>query len=123
LKRRQSLKVTGIRTDASPQEPINVAIRSNQETLSMNSLHFPGSNGMLSLLTEIDPQTETINRTMHLEASVDGRSVLLVALDLRKLGSQREWRVEITPEELIALIRAHGTEVSGYLVDFEIQVP
>jgi hypothetical protein len=89
----------------------------------MNSLHFPGSNGMLSLLTEIDPQTETINRTMHLEASVDGRSVLLVALDLRKLGSQREWRVEITPEELIALIRAHGTEVSGYLVDFEIQVP
>jgi hypothetical protein len=48
--------------------------------------------------------------------------VLLVDLDARKLGSQREWRVEITPEELIALIRAQGTEVSGYLVDFEIQV-
>jgi len=48
--------------------------------------------------------------------------VLLVALDIRKPGSQREWRVEITPEELIALIHAHGTEVSGYLVDFEIQV-
>ena len=88
----------------------------------MNSLHFSGSHGTLSLLTEIDPQTETINRTMRLEASVDGRSVLLVALDIRKLGSQQEWRVEITPEELIALSRAHGTEVSGYLVDFEIQV-
>jgi hypothetical protein len=64
----------------------------------------------------------SLNRTMRLEASTDGRSVLLVALDARKPGSQREWRVEITPEELIALIRAHGTEVSGYLVDFEIQV-
>ena len=73
-------------------------------------------------MTEIDPQTETINRTMRLEASADGRSVLLVALDIRKPGSQREWRVEITPDKLIALIRAHGTEVSGYLVDFEIQV-
>jgi hypothetical protein len=88
----------------------------------MNSPHFSGAHGTLSLLTEIDPQTETIDRTIRLEASADGRSVLLVDLDARKLGSQREWRVEITPEELIALIRAQGTEVSGYLVDFEIQV-
>ncbi|MGF6648107.1 hypothetical protein [Paraburkholderia sp. GAS82] len=88
----------------------------------MNSPHFSGAHGTLSLLTEIDPQTETINRTMRLEASADGRSVLLVALDIRKPGSQREWRVEIMPEELIALVHAHGTEVSGYLVDFEIQV-
>ena len=88
----------------------------------MNSPHFSGAHGTLSLLTEIDPQTETIDRTIRLEASADGRSVLLVDLDARKPGSQREWRVEITPEELIALIRAHGTEVSGYLVDFEIQV-
>ncbi len=88
----------------------------------MNSQHFSGAHGTLSLMTEIDPRTETINRTMRLEASADGRSVLLVALDAHKLGSQREWRVEITPEELIALIRAHGTEVSGYLVDFEIQM-
>ena len=88
----------------------------------MNPPHLSGAHGTLSLLTEIDLQTETINRTIRLEASTDGRSVLLVALDARKLGSQREWRVEITPEELIALIRAHGTEVSGYLVDFEIQV-
>ena len=88
----------------------------------MNSPHLSGTHGTLSLMTEMDPQTETINRTMRLEASVDGRSVLLVALDIRKRGSQQEWRVEITPEELIALIRAHGTEVSGYLVDFEIQV-
>jgi hypothetical protein len=88
----------------------------------MNSPHFSGAHGTLSLLTEIDPQTERVNRTMRLEASVDGRSVLLVALDIRKPGSQREWRVEIAPDELIALIRAHGTEVSGYLVDFEIQM-
>ena len=88
----------------------------------MDSPHFSGAHGTLSLLTEIDPQTETINRTMCLEASADGRSVLLVALDTNKLGTQREWRLEITPEDLIALIRAHGTEVSGYLVDFEVQV-
>ena len=88
----------------------------------MDSPHFSGAHGTLSLLTEMDPQTETIDRTIRLEASADGRSVILVDLDARKLGSQREWRVEITPEELIALIRAHGTEVSGYLVDFEIQV-
>jgi hypothetical protein len=87
----------------------------------MNSPHFSGAHGTLSLLTETDPHTETINRAMRLEASADGRSVLLVALDMRKLGSQREWRLEITPDELISLIRAHGTEVSGYLVDFEIQ--
>ena len=88
----------------------------------MNAPNFYGAHGTLSLLMETDPQTEQINRTMRLEGSSDGRSVLLVALDTRKLGSQQEWRVEITPEELIALIRAHGTEVSGYLVDFEIQV-
>jgi hypothetical protein len=88
----------------------------------MNSPLFSGAHGTLSLLTEIDPQTETIKRTIRLEASADGRSVLLVALDTSRLGSQREWRVEITPEELIALMSAHGTEVSGYLVDFEIQV-
>jgi hypothetical protein len=88
----------------------------------MHSSHFSAAHGTLSLLTEIDPQTETTDRTMRLEASADGRTVLLVALDTRKPGSQREWRVEITPEELIGLIRAHGTEVSGYLVDFEIQV-
>ena len=88
----------------------------------MDSPHFSGAHGTLSLLMEIDPQTEAIDRTIRLEASADGRSVILVDLDARKLGSQREWRVEITPEELIALIRAHGTEVSGYLVDFEIQV-
>jgi hypothetical protein len=74
----------------------------------MDSPHFSGAHGTLSLLTEIDPQTKTTNRMMRLEASADGRSVLLVALDMRKLGSQREWRVEITPEELIALIRTHG---------------
>ena len=88
----------------------------------MNSPHLSGTHGTLSLMTEMDPQTETIKRTIRLEASADGRSVLLVALDTSRLGSQREWRVEITPEELIALMSAHGTEVSGYLVDFEIQV-
>jgi hypothetical protein len=88
----------------------------------MNSPNFSGTHGTLSLQTETDPQTKTINRTIHLEASADGRTVLLVAVDMCKLGSQREWRIEITPEELIALIRAHGTEVSGYLVDFEIQM-
>ena len=88
----------------------------------MNSTQSSGAHGTLSLLTETDPQTEAINRTIRLEASADGLGVLLIALDTNKLGSQREWRIEITPEELIALIRAHGTEVSGYLVDFEIQM-
>jgi polyisoprenoid-binding protein YceI len=58
----------------------------------MDSPHFSGAHGTLSLLTEIDLQTETINRTIRLEASTDGRSVLLVAVDARKLGTQREWR-------------------------------
>ena len=88
----------------------------------MNSPHLSGTHGTLSLMTEMDPQTETINRTMRLEASADGQTVLLVSVDTRKPGTQREWRLEITPEELIGLICAHGTEVSGYLVDFEIQV-
>ena len=52
-------------------------------------------------------------RSLRLEVSDDGKSVILVDLDERKVGIQRECRFEITTGELIALIRAHGAELPG----------
>ena len=68
-----------------------------------------GAQGALYLLTEIDPVSEMIRRAVRLEATPDGRSVLLIDTDSRKPGIHRETRYEITPAELIAAIRAQGT--------------
>ena len=54
-----------------------------------------------------DPPTE--RRTVRLEASADGKSLLLVNVDGRKPGIHREVRYEITPAELIAAIRSATT--------------
>lgn len=54
-----------------------------------------------------------MRRTVRLEAASDGKSLLLIDVDQRKLGLQREVRYEITPAELIAAIRAHCAELSG----------
>jgi hypothetical protein len=69
---------------------------------------FAGAQGTLQLLTETDPVSEVIRRNVRLESAGDGRSVLLVDLDLRRPGIQREYRIEITAGELIALIRGQG---------------
>jgi hypothetical protein len=45
------------------------------------------------------------------EASADSRSVFLIDQDQRRSGTQREVRYEITPAELIAVIRARGTKL------------
>ena len=75
-------------------------------------MSFPlaGAHGALQLLTETDPVSELIRRAVRLEASADGRSVLLIDVDARKPGIQREARYEITPAELIAAIRTHSVE-------------
>lgn len=52
-------------------------------------------------------------RSLHIEASGDGKTVVLVDSDTRKTGIQREYRFEIATGELIALIRAHGCERPG----------
>ena len=64
-------------------------------------------------MTETDSATLTVRRTVRLEAAVDGKSLLLIDVDTRKPGIQREVRYEITPAELIAAIRAHGAELPG----------
>jgi hypothetical protein len=51
--------------------------------------------------------------SVRLETADDTRCVVPVDCDLRKRGIQRETRYEITPAELIALIRAHGGELPG----------
>jgi hypothetical protein len=60
-----------------------IAIRTGKYLLgdfhSWTSRTFSGAHGTLSLLSDIDPPTQTIDRTMRLEASADSRSVLLVA--------------------------------------------
>jgi hypothetical protein len=70
------------------------------------------AHGALQLLTETDPVVEMIRRAVRLEAAPDGRSVLLVDTDSRKPGVERKVRYEITPTELIAAIRTHGTDGS-----------
>ncbi|MFM0069045.1 hypothetical protein [Paraburkholderia aspalathi] len=75
----------------------------------MSSPHFPvGAHGTLHLLTETDPASGRTRRDVHLEAAPDGRSVLLVDIDARRPGIHRAVRYEITPAELVAVIRRHG---------------
>jgi hypothetical protein len=67
-----------------------------------------GAHGVLQLFTETDPASEMIRRSVRLEAAPDGRSILLVDVDARRPGIHREMRYEITPAELVAVIRRHG---------------
>lgn len=72
-----------------------------------------GSSGAMTLLTEHDSADGRELRLLRLEATSDGKSVLLVEVDERKPGIHREIRYEITPAELIAAIRSHGAELPG----------
>jgi hypothetical protein len=72
-----------------------------------------GAHGTVHLLTDSDALTASVRRTVRLEATPDGKSLLLIGVDSRKPGIHREVRYEITPAELIAAIRAHGAELPG----------
>jgi hypothetical protein len=61
----------------------------------------------MTLITEYDAAGNR-SRWLRLEPATDGRAVVLVEVDERKPGIHREMRYEITPSELIAVIRAHG---------------
>jgi hypothetical protein len=74
---------------------------------------YNGAHGAVHLLTDSDALTASVRRTVRLEATPDGKSLVLIDVDQRKPGTQREVRYEITPAELIAAIRAHGAELSG----------
>jgi hypothetical protein len=69
-----------------------------------------GALGSMNLLAEYDNQA-FLQRGVRLEASADSLSVFLIDQDQRRSGTQREVRYEITPAELIAVIRARGTEL------------
>lgn len=71
------------------------------------------SSGAMTLLTEIDDTSGREVRSLRLETTEDGKSILLIEVDERKPGIHRELRYEITPAELIAAIRAHGAELPG----------
>jgi hypothetical protein len=79
----------------------------------MTTSSTKGAHGAVHLMTETDTATATARRTVRLEAAIDGKSLMLIDVDTRKLGIQREVRYEITPAELIAAIRAHRAELSG----------
>jgi hypothetical protein len=67
----------------------------------------------MGLLNQHDAETGRLCRSLRLAASDDGKTVLLLETDERKVGLQREYRFEITVGELIALVRAHGAELPG----------
>ncbi len=79
----------------------------------MAQLTVNGASGKMGLLTQHDAETGRLCRSHTLEASDDGKSIVLVEIDERKVGIQREYRFEITTGDLIALIRAHGAELPG----------
>jgi len=79
----------------------------------MTQLTNTGAAGEMILLAQHELERGRLCRSLRLRASADGRSVLLIDLDERKVGIQREYRYEITAGELIALIRAHGAESPG----------
>jgi hypothetical protein len=79
----------------------------------MVQLTVKGAVGEMGLLTQHDSENGRLCRSLHLRASEDGKSVLLIDIDERKVGIQREYRFEITTGDLIALIRAHGAELPG----------
>ncbi|HEX7911979.1 MAG TPA: hypothetical protein VF534_28340 [Paraburkholderia sp.] len=72
-----------------------------------------GASGTMGLLTQHETDTGRLCRSLSLEASDDGKTVVLVEVDERKVGIQREYRFETSTGELIALIRAHGAELPG----------
>lgn len=72
-----------------------------------------GAVGEMELLTQYEADTDRLSRALRLVASEDGKSVVLIERDERKVGIQREYRFELTTGELIAFIRAHGAELPG----------
>lgn len=52
-----------------------------------------------------------MRRLVRLDMAPDGRSLMLVDIDMRRPGAAREVRHEITSAELLAAIRAGGTAV------------
>jgi hypothetical protein len=70
-----------------------------------------GATGKMNLLTQHNVGTGRVCRSLCLVASDDGKTVLLVETDERKVGVQREYRFEITAAELIALVRTYGAEL------------
>lgn len=79
----------------------------------MAQLTVKGTVGEMELLTQHETKTGRLCRSLRLEASDDGKSIVLIEIDERKVGIQREYRFEITAGDLIALIRAHGAELPG----------
>ncbi|MGF7187444.1 hypothetical protein JOE11_000471 [Robbsia andropogonis] len=71
-----------------------------------------GAVGAMSLLSEYLADPTLPCRQVRLQASPDGKTVLMVDIDQRKAGTLRTVCYEITPAELIAAIRAHGAELS-----------
>ncbi|WP_408583164.1 hypothetical protein [Paraburkholderia tropica] len=67
----------------------------------------------MRLLTQHETQTGRLCRSLKLQASADGKSAVLVDVDARKVGIQREYRYEITISDLIALIRSRGEKLPG----------
>jgi len=74
-----------------------------------------GAFGAMTLITEYDAAGNR-TRWLRLEPATDGRAVVLVEVDERKPGIHREMRYEITPSELIAVIRAHGVALTAVVV-------
>ncbi|MCX4145197.1 MULTISPECIES: hypothetical protein [Paraburkholderia] len=65
--------------------------------------------GTMTLMSETEAPSEREIRALRLEASIDGKAVVLTDIDRRTPGIRREVRYQMTVTEFIAAICAQRT--------------
>lgn len=66
--------------------------------------------GTMTLMSETETPSEREIRALRLEASIDGKAVVLTDIDRRTPGIRREVRYQMTVTEFIAAICTQGTQ-------------
>jgi hypothetical protein len=74
--------------------------------------------GTMTLMSETEAPSEREIRALRLEASIDGKAVVLTDIDRRTPGIRREVRYQMTVTEFIAAICAQRTPL---IVEFPDQ--
>ncbi len=72
-----------------------------------------GAKGVMTLGQETDIAGEEMLNMQHLEASPDGRFVLLVETERSEWGVQQLTTYRISAQRLIELMRAEGERMDG----------
>ncbi len=72
-----------------------------------------GAKGVMTLRQETDIAGEEMLNMQHLEASPDGKFVVLVETERSEWGVQQQTSYRLPAERLIELIRKEGERMDG----------